>query len=179
MSPNSNSLSVQVCLLANALVHRLSEEDPLLSDLETNTQINTEVCDDGRRDTFASGRCPGTVLRLYTGLQQSCIHKQEGSLSSVQSQTREMKTSRAQRLCFLLLPWSMFVSLGSDFTVGCCEPLPAATNCKWWVSPVILVAESSVRGPGNPFLPRLRLQPFVHQPASPSRQSAQKVSPAP
>lgn len=85
----------------------------------------------GRRDAFALGRCPGTVLNLYTGLWQSCVCKQECALSVVQSQTREMKTTRAQRPYFLLPAWSMFVSLGSDFTVGYYEPLPAATNCKF------------------------------------------------
>lgn len=82
----------------------------------------------GWRDVFALGRCPGTVLNLYTGLWQSCVHKQESALSAVQSQTRETKTSRAQRPCFLLPAWTVFVSFGSDFTVGCCEPLPAATK---------------------------------------------------
>lgn len=51
-------------------------------------------------------------------------------------------------------------------------------SSNWWVSPVILAAERSVKGLGSPFLPQLRLQPFIHQPASLSRQSAQKISPA-
>lgn len=63
MSPNSNSVSVQVCLLANALVHRLPEQGPLLPGLETNTQLNTEVCDDGQRDAFA---LDGILVRCST-----------------------------------------------------------------------------------------------------------------
>lgn len=41
------TVSLQVCPLANTLVRRLPEQGPLLPGLETNIQINTEVCDDG------------------------------------------------------------------------------------------------------------------------------------
>lgn len=39
----------------------------------------------GWRGVFALGRCPGMVLNLYTGLWQSCVHKQECSLSHTES----------------------------------------------------------------------------------------------
>lgn len=67
------------------------QDKAFLPCLETGTQTNTKVCDDGQRDGFALGWCPGAVFNLHTGLRQSRTPH-----SASQRQIWEVKNLRPQ-----------------------------------------------------------------------------------
>lgn len=149
---------------------------PFLPYLETGTQINTKVCDDGQRDGLALGWCPGAVFNLHTGLRQSCTPH-----SASQRQIRGVKNLRPQRPCVgsppsYCLPGLCLFPLDQILlwdAVNLCQLLQIVerwwhSSC-WWVSPVISSTEGPVRGLGS-------LQTFfTHQPSSSSGVSAQKA----
>lgn len=115
MRPHVTQFQQCLCVdlsTSKSLSTQTARTRPFLPCLETGIQINTEVCDDGQRDKFALGWCPGAVFNLHTGLRQSYTRRQEGTHSASQNQIWEVKNLRPQRSCwvssFLLPAWTLF-----------------------------------------------------------------------